>query len=49
MREVTFTVELPEQLADHIEQRRENTDVVLQVGSDRRDLPTSESELEQLG
>jgi hypothetical protein len=45
MQEVTFTVELPDQLAHYIEQRREKTDVILEVGDERRDLPTAESEV----
>lgn len=45
MREITLTVELPDQLADHVERRRAETDVILQIGSERRDLPTDENEL----
>ena len=44
-REVTLTVELPEELADRVESQRSAYDVVLKRSDERRDLPTDESVL----
>ena len=44
-REVTLTVELPEEIADRVESQRSAYDVVLDRSDERRDLPTDESVL----
>lgn len=43
--EITISVELPDELADHVERRKSEYDVVLQKNDERRNLPTGENEL----
>ena len=45
VRTVTLKIELPNELADRVERRKSEYDVVLQKNTERRNLPTSESEL----